>query len=175
MAKHRISEDSTVYHYTLLFRFTRKHPFYWTYLMCLLLWLFVDLIDWQLKGLLLFGSSIAVGLVVHAVITQLLLRFAHGTVPRQWSWAATFPFFGYLPAGYIPVTAWTRANRHRLTIGFALVALSYVWLPLPWFANAVAAHYFLLLPQLIYVSRCLRTNRNGLVKINSNEISLYKN
>lgn len=174
MAKHRISEDSTVYHYTLLYRFTRKHPFYWTYGLSLLLWLGVDLIYWRLQGLVLYGGSIATGLLLHAVITLLLLRFAESTVPRHWSWAAVFPFYGYLPSGYVPVSSWNRANRHRLTIGFALVALLYVWLPFPWFANAVAAHYFLLLPQLVYIGRCRRINRSGLVKLNAQDISFYK-
>ncbi|WP_438448922.1 hypothetical protein [Gorillibacterium sp. sgz5001074] len=174
MAKHRISEDSTVYHYTLLYRFTRKHPFYWTYAAAMLLWLAVDVIYWQAHGLVLFLGTGLAGLVLHAAITLLLLRFAQGTVPRTWGWAATFPFYGYLPSGYIPVSSWNRANRHRLTIGFALVALLYVWLPFPWFANAAAAHYFLLLPQLIYVSSCRRINRSGLVKLNPQDISLYK-
>lgn len=175
MANHRISEDSTVYHYTLLYRFTRRHPFYGIYMLFLLLWLAVDCIYWQLQGLVLYTGSIVAGLLVHAAITVLLLRFAQGTVPRHWSWSAVFPFFGYLPAGYIPVASWSRANRHRLTIGFALVALLYVWLPMPWFANAAASHYFLLLPQLLYVSRCMRIHRSGLMKMNGTEISLYKN
>lgn len=174
MAKHRISEESTVYHYTLLYRFTRKHPFYWSYLICMLLWLFVDLVYWKWDGLLLFLCTLPTGLAVHGLITVLLRRFSQGTVPRSWAWCFNFPFFGYLPAGYVPATSWNRANRHRLTIGFALVALLYVWLPVPWLVNAAAAHYFLLLPQLVYVGRCLRINRSGLIRANSKEISLYK-
>lgn len=174
MAKHHISEESTVYHYTLLYRFTRNYAFYRIYVAFLCLWLLVDLIYWRLNGAVAFAGSIAAVLVIHAVIATLLVGFTRGTVPRLWSWGYAFPFFGYMPAGFVTVGSWNRANRHRLTIGFALIALLYVWLPLPWFTNAVAAHYFLLLPQLIYISRCVRINSLGLIKVNTNDISLYK-
>lgn len=175
MAKHRISEDSTIYHYTLLYRFTRRYPFYTVYAASLVLWLAVDLILLRSRGPLLFAASIASVLLLHACLTVLLLRFAPGSIPRLWRWSATLPFVGYLPNGYVPVTSWNRANRHRLTIGFALIALLYVWLPLSWFANMAAAHYFLILPQLVYVGRCLRINRGALLKVNPQDISLYKN
>lgn len=175
MAKHKLSGDSTIYHYTLLRRFTRKHPFFWLYSLCLLLWLFADVIYLREKGIVTMVSSIAIVLVAHAVIVLLLRRMSKGTVPRIWGWVMAFPFYGYLPAGFVPAGQWNRANRHRLWIGFALVALLYVWLPVAWLANAAAAHYFLLLPQLVYVGSCMRTYQGGLIKATPQEISLYKN
>ncbi|MNB97671.1 hypothetical protein D3C76_1002640 [compost metagenome] len=104
-----------------------------------------------------------------------LTRLARGTVPRLWKWAAAYPLFGYLPAGLVPVKQWDRANHHRLVIGFVLVALLYVWLPLSWLANAAAAHYFLLLPQLVYVGKCVRLHAGGMLKVTNRDISYYKN
>lgn len=175
MASRGLSEDSTIYHYTLLYRFTKKHPFYWFYLICLVLWLFVDIVYWRLEGLMLFAGTITLVIVIHMVIVILLRRLSQGTVPRTWAWTWTFPFCGYIPSGYVSASSWGRANRHRLMLGFALVALLYVWVPLNWLANAAAAHYFLLLPQLIYIGRCIRINRYGLVKVNEHDISFYKN
>jgi hypothetical protein len=175
MSKHKLSDDSTIYHYTLLRRFTRKHPFYWMYSAFLLLWLFADTAYLGVQGIiLLIGSAVTV-IAAHAIIAFLLLRFSKGTVPRLWNWVAAYPFYGYLPAGFVPIGQWNRANRHRLLIGFSLLAVFYVWLPLPWLANAAAAHYFLLLPQLIYVGSCMRVNRGGLMKATPQEISFYKN
>lgn len=174
MAQHKLSEDSTIYHYTLLQRFTRKHPFYWMYTACLLLWLFADVVYLGRRGAVLLIASTASGLLAHVGIVALLRFYSRGTVPRLWSWALAYPLYGYLPTGYVPVTQWNRANRHRLLIGFALLAPLYVWLPLAWLANLAAAHYFLLLPQLIYVGSCMRKHRGGLMKVTFSDISLYK-
>lgn len=174
MAKHKLSEDSTIYHYTLLLRFTRKHPFVWAYSACLLLWLFADLAYMGLSGAVLFILASAAVSAAHGIIAFLLRRLSRGTVPRIWGWAWAYPFYGYLPIGFVPVGQWNRANRHRLWIGFVLLAPLYVWLTLPWLTNLAAAHYFLLLPQLVYVGSFMRRNRSGLVKASPQEISLYK-
>lgn len=174
MAKHTISEQSTIYHYTLLRRFTRKHPFCFIYSACLLLWVFADAVYLGGRGLIILAVSAASVLLCHAAIALLIHYFSKGTVPRIWGWAWAYPFFGFIPSGYVPVGQWNRANRHRLLIGFSLIALLYVWLPFPWLANAAAAHYFLLLPQLVYIGSCMRKNSSGLVKATTAEVSLYK-
>jgi hypothetical protein len=169
------SEDSTIYHYTLLYRFTRKHPFFWVYSACMLLWAFADAVYSGWEGLLQLAASVVIVTVVHAAIVLPLTRLSRGSVPRIWKWAFAYPLAGYLPAGLVPIKQWDRANHHRLLIGFVLVALLYVWLPLPWLANAAAAHYFLLLPQLVYVGKCLRLHTSGMLKVTEGDISFYKN
>lgn len=174
MAKHTLSEDSTIYHYTLLYRFTRKHPFYWLYTACLALWVFADAVYAGTAGLIQLAASLLIVTAAHAAIVLPLRRLVKGTVPRLWSWAAAYPLFGFMPSGLVPIKQWDRANRHRLVIGFVLLALLYVWLPLPWLANGAAAHYFLLLPQLVYVGKCVRLNTGGMLKVSARDISFYK-
>lgn len=174
MAQHKLSEQSTIYHYTLLRRFTRKHPFCRVYSVGLLLWLFTDAVYLGWHGVIQLAASAVAALGAHALIVLLLLRLSKGNVPRIWGWVAAYPFFGFIPLGYVPASQWSRANRHRLLIGFSLIALLYVWLPLSWLANAAAAHYLLLLPQLVYISSFIRRYKNGLVRATSSEISLYK-
>jgi hypothetical protein len=156
-------------------RFTRKHLFYWLYSACLLLWLFADLVYLGWEGAFVLVCSAAAISVVHTVIVLLLRHLSQGKVPHIWGWMFAYPFYGYLPLGYVPVSQWNRINRHRLLIGFALLALFYVWMPIAWLANSAAAHYFLLLPQLIYVGSSMRRNRSGLLKATPRDISLYKN
>lgn len=174
MARHTISEDSTIYHYTLLLRFTRKHPFCWVYTSTLLLWALADAAYLGLLGLLLFLGSLTAAAAFQAGITLLLRRMSPGTVPRLWEWSVAYPFAGYLPAGYVPVGQWSRANLHRLLTGISLIALLYVWLPGSWLANVAAAHILLLLPQLVYIGACKRKLEGGLVKATPAEISLYR-
>ena len=175
MSKHTLSDLSTIYHYTLLYRFTKKHPFFWLYSIMLILWAGVSAVHYGLKGVQAWGGSILLVILLQACIAVLLRRFSQSIVPREWAWGFVYPFFGYMPAGHITASGWARANRHRFFIGYALILPTIIWLPMEWVANLAAAQYLLLLPQLVYIRKCVSLNRGGLVKINKNDISYYKN
>lgn len=176
MSKHTLSDHSTIYHYTLLYKFTRRHPFFWVHTGLFVCWAALDATtEKPAASLLAYGGSIIILILLQAALGKLLSRFTTSVVPRTWGWSLRLPIPGFIPTGMVVASSWQRANRHRFFIGCFFIAGMYPWLSPIWFYNLLTAHVILLLPQMMVIAKCCSILKQGLIKVSDKDISLYKN
>ncbi|WP_040953010.1 hypothetical protein [Gorillibacterium massiliense] len=174
MPERSISEQSTVYHYTLV-RKINASPLS----SAAMLFIFAGYLTaaWLLSGakagIAVVAAIVAVPLA-HFLFTRLYITYTKQFHSAPWKSRYSLPWPGHLPAGTVGHKAY-RLWLHQLSlICAAVIALLYPWLPAPWFAALLFIHLWLILPRYAVLWSFRKLGSGGLIRFGDRDVSLYR-
>jgi hypothetical protein len=169
----KISENSTIYNYTLIQKIPFAPSLLAAYILLLIVWVSYDLYALRKEGLYAFVVG---ALVVYAMHWGLLRLSLHMTLDPSrdiWSFEWKIPCSGYMPSGYIAFRTLKRLHFQLLFVGIALIIVFYVWFSGAYLSNFIFFHLWLLLPRFIVLLKFRQLNKVGFVKFGKQEASFY--
>ncbi|WP_281883818.1 hypothetical protein [Paenibacillus sp. YYML68] len=92
----------------------------------------------------------------------------------KWTWSFRAAWFGYVPAQYIPLSRASRLYHQLLWIVLLAIACMYPWLDPKLLAFGLYMHVWLLLPRMWMMLRLRKFRQIGMLKINDQDTSCYK-
>ena len=173
MSKNPLQKDSTIYHYQLI----KRVHFHRLYLPVVLLPLPVFLaVETYLYGWNEWPWLIVSYLFVqalHTVLSQILLKFRDVAGKTPWHFRLSLPWNGYAPKKNISLSFLWQMQLHLLVIGMAVIGCFVPWVPPLFAANLLFIHLWILIPRLTLMFFLRSKERDGVVKLNDTDISLY--
>lgn len=173
MAEDRLSKESSIYHYTLIKRI-HHHPFAQVLHSALIVMTSAlpALLDhWSRLWLPLLAFVFVLG--GHALVVLLYFRVRHQR-PILWKFTWKIPWYGYLPPNYISVALIWRVHIHVFAVGLASCILFIPWTPPSFYVALLLVHIWTLSPRLWWIRMLMKTNPEGMLKLDARHTSLYK-
>lgn len=170
------NNDRTFYHYQLL----KKVRFVRSFSICYLLLAAISLsAAIYMSGVIgiayVVTSWIVIGWV-HYVTGRSVFVIDRYSYKGRWTWRWRMPWIGFLPQEqqFISHRYWSKILWHTTFITFIVIGIISPWLPMGLTLQLIFWHLWLMVPRIFGTLSALAEGKNGLVKLNESDLSVYK-
>ncbi|AHD07671.1 hypothetical protein ABNB59_12710 [Paenibacillus larvae] len=169
--QHPLSQEATIYEYTLLRKFKMNPLFGSLYALTALVWCLktVSFIDAGLSVL-----SAGVIFLLHALLLMALVKIGPYRPDTGWTWQYQLLWVGYLPTKYVKYTTMMKLHLHVFAIGGLVILAFFVWLPVLVRGDLFFFHLWILLPRFFFLMRCKQLKDVSWVLITRWTLSCYR-
>ena len=174
MSERTISEESTIYHYTLVRKIGIRPVFLSLHLLALGLFLGIEWISFGALTAPAALAGFAAAWLVHIIFTRLFIAFTKHFSSAAWSNRLALPWLGYLPSGTTAFSSYRLWLHQSTWIGAAAIVLLFQWLPGVWFSSLLFAHIWMILPRYSILWSFRKLGAGGLIRFNEKDISYYR-
>ncbi|AJY74899.1 hypothetical protein [Paenibacillus beijingensis] len=167
-------QEATIYQYQLIQRLSIRRELVWSYNAAALIIAAFLLAFYSWAGAASLVAGFFIVPILHFAIVRLtLLRIAGIVRSRRWGWRLGLPFVGYLPGLPIENALFRKTQRHSFWLGFCMIALFYPWGSESLLISLSVWHIWYLAPRLFVSYRLRKQRKDGVVKMDGQEISFY--
>ncbi|AOZ92843.1 hypothetical protein [Paenibacillus crassostreae] len=166
--------SATFYQYKLIKKVPhpkRMNIVYWA-VPCIVGILMMTLITWSSIFYFLLASPVV--LWIHYVISRSVLLVAGSNYHKRWSFSIKSPWIGYMPNQYISYSLFRKVTSFAMWISLCVFLILLFWSPLSFITGLIFWHLWFLLPRLYTFMSLSGQRKDGMIKINPDDISYYK-
>ncbi|UOK63765.1 hypothetical protein MT997_03260 [Paenibacillus sp. OVF10] len=127
------------------------------------------LLDWPL----LFVLAGPITIWIHYVIARTILLLVRTSYAKRWRWNMRMPWLGYIPDQHFSFRMFVRVHLNMSWIGLCIITVCLIWSPLSFTLSLIFWHLWLLGPRLYVVMVLSRERKDGLIKLNEQDVSYY--
>ncbi len=165
--------DPTYYHYKLVRKMMLRPESKYSYMTAALVGAAALTIVYGWIALLVLPVTLALMLVLHAVVLKLTVRRIDEPWEKRFAFRLDWPWFGPLPVMDTNLGVFRRLHYHLFLVGSCASALFYPWLGSSWTVSLFFWHLWLLAPRLRLLWTLRKEKREGVIRLSSQEISYY--
>ncbi|PZD94891.1 transposase [Paenibacillus sambharensis] len=169
----QLNRNATIYHYQLIHKINIPQEVMASYMSISLIFGLFQFLMYQWSGLLSWMLGILIIQVVHYLIIRLTMIRVDEPDDRRWSWRSTIPWIGYVPVQMVDHGLFRKLHRHLLWFGLCMIAVIYPWAPEPYMVSLICWHLWTLMPRLVILHKLRKNRRDGVLKLQSNEVCFY--
>lgn len=170
----KMETNATLYQYKLIKKVAITQKTSALYLLLPILAAIVEMILISWTSIFYFLLALPIVVWIHYVISHSTVLITAYHSRKRWSFSMKLPWMGYMPNQYISYRLFLKVNLHTIWIGFCLFAILIFWSPLSFVLGLMFWHIWFLIPRLYAITHLPRTQKDGMLKFNSEEISYYK-
>ena len=171
--KQQLTERATIYNYQLLRRIAIPKETTVSYVCIAALFGLFQGLMYGTSGILAWMLSIAVIQFVHFLIIRLTLIRVDEPEFRRWSWQVGAPWIGYVPIQMIEHGLFRRLHRHLMWFGLCVIAVFYTWANESLMISLVCWHVWTLAPRSVVLRKLRKQRKDGVLKLQPSDVSLY--
>ncbi|UHA75358.1 hypothetical protein [Paenibacillus sp. 481] len=126
--------------------------------------------------------------VIYALIAWMIIQWLLYVVARsifvidrytykgRWGWRFTYPWVGFHPLEqhFVGLRYWTKILFYSVSIVSVIIVILSIWMPLGLVLQFAFWMIWIITPRLFPTLYILPSTRDGLVKLNHKDFSLYK-
>ncbi|MDH6675332.1 hypothetical protein ACXFAU_00080 [Paenibacillus glucanolyticus] len=110
---------------------------------------------------------------IQYVIGHTVLILLGAGYRKRWRFRLKLPWLGYIPDQHVSLRVFTLVQFYTCWVGIVLSAIMAFWLPLPLAIALAFWHLWLLLPRGYTMLRLTGQRKEGMLKMNEQDISYY--
>jgi hypothetical protein len=165
--------ESTFYHYQLIRKITLRPEAKYSYMVTALLGSAALSIVYGWHGLEVTAGASIVMLIVHAFVVRITLRRVDEPSEKTWTFRRDWPWIGPLPVMDTNLSLFRKLHYHLALIGCCVAGLFYPWSHSAWVVALLFWHFWLLSPRFKLLWRTKRERGDGVIRLESSEVSYY--
>lgn len=173
MIEPQTKREATFYNYTLVRKISlrpeSKISYMSTALLIVAVLYFID--GW--RGFIYSVLGVVLMLLVHALVLRITLRRVDKQSEKRWTFRRDWPWIGPLPIMDTQLSLFRRLHFHLFLVGCCVAGLFYPWAPSSLVISLVYWHIWLLTPRIRLLVALRRERRDGVVRLDSKEVSFY--
>lgn len=169
----REQKKATIYQYQLIRKIMIRKEHLWSHLSIILILMCFQLLMYRLEGVIALGIGIICTQIIHFFIIRLTLLRVDEPDSRRWGWRFSPPWIGYIPIAHIELALFRRLHRHLLWLGLCAIGIIYPWANEAQMISLISWHIWFLAPRLIILRQLRKVRRDGVIRIQSREITYY--
>ncbi|MFC4303315.1 transposase [Cohnella boryungensis] len=166
-------KDATFYNYKLIrkipLRPESKYSYMATALLLSTVLYFID--SW--RGLSYSFVGVIVMLLVHALVLRITVKRVDKLSEKRWTFRRDWPWIGPLPIMDTQLSLFRRLHFHLLLVGCCVAGLFYPWAHSSLVIAMMYWHIWLLTPRFKLLWSLRKERRDGIVRLESKEVSYY--
>ncbi|TVX95762.1 transposase [Cohnella terricola] len=124
-------------------------------------------------GLIYSTIGLALMLAVHALVLRITLRRVDELSEKRWAFRRDWPWIGPLPIMDTQLSLFRRLHFHLFLVGCCFAGLFYPWAHSSLVISLVYWHFWLLTPRVNLLMALRRERGDGIVRLESKEVSFY--
>lgn len=167
------TSDATFYHYTLIRKVTLRPEGKYSYIATALLVITALYFIYGWIGLIYSATAIILTLLVHALVLRLTLRRVDKLSEKRWTFRLDWPWIGPMPIMDTQLSLFRRLHFHLFLIGCCVAGLFYPWAHSSLVIAMVYWHLWLLTPRIRLLITLRRERGDGVIRLESQEVSYY--
>ena len=165
--------DPTFYHYKLIRKVVFRPESKYSYMTTALVGTAAITIVYGLVGTAFAVASLAIMLLVHAIVLRLTLRRVDEPSEKRWAFRRDWPWIGPLPVMDSGLSLFRRLHFHLFVVGCCVSALWYPWSDSSLIVSLLYWHIWLLTPRLRLLWKLRRERGDGVIRLSTNEVYYY--
>ncbi|GGG24400.1 transposase [Paenibacillus abyssi] len=169
----KLNKESTIYHYQLIRKLRIRTEMLVSYAVIALLFAAFQYIFYNNDGLLTWILGLVMIIVIHWAILRLTMLRVDEPEDRRWGWRFKLPWSGYLPVQLVEHQLFRKLHRHLLWLGLCAVAVIYPWASESLMISMISWHAWLLAPRLILLRQLRKARRDGVLRLDEQEVLFY--
>lgn len=167
------AREATFYNYKLIRKIYLRPESKYSYIASALLLLTVLYLINRWIGLLYAFMGLALMLIVHAIVLRITVRRVDQLSEKRWAFRRDFPWLGPLPILDTQLSLFRWLHFHLALVGCCVSALFYPWAPSSLVVAMTYWHIWLLSPRIKLLWELRKERRDGVVRLESKEVSFY--
>ncbi|MFC4777158.1 transposase [Paenibacillus sp. GCM10023252] len=165
--------SATIYQYKLIRRITIRSELRWSHACIAILFFTFHALMYGVDGLIACLLGFCLLQLIQQIILLLTFIRVEMAEDRRWNWRLGLPWIGYRPAGDLTFSAFRRVHRHLFWVGLCFVALLYPWISESLMISLVSWQLWTLGPRLLLIRSLRRERSDGVLRLQSHEVSYY--
>ncbi|WP_276357696.1 transposase [Cohnella caldifontis] len=167
------ASDPTYYHYKLIRKILLRPESKYSYMTAAFVGAAALIVVYRLPGLLAVPVSLGIMLAVHAIVLRLTVRRIDEPWEKRFAFRKDWPWIGPLPVMDTNLGLFRRLHYHLFLVGCCVSALSLPWTGSSWVVALFFWHLWLLAPRLRLLWQMRKEKRDGVIRLNAQEVSYY--
>jgi hypothetical protein len=168
-----VTGDATFYHYKLI-RKVAVHPERkYSYILTAFLVFAALYLIYGIIGIIYTVVAIILILLVHAFVLRLTLRRVDELSEKRWTFRKDWPWIGPLPIMDTQLALFRRLHFHLFLLGCCIAGLFYPWAHSALVISMLYWHLWILTPRIRLLLRLRRERGDGVIRLESKEVSYY--
>ncbi|MEK4371496.1 hypothetical protein [Paenibacillus sp. FSL R5-0473] len=164
---------ATFYQYRLLKKKAIARSVIYSYLCLPVIMLLFNLLAFSWTGLFFFVLAGPITIWIHYVIARTILLLVRTSYAKRWRWNMRMPWLGYIPDQHFSFRMFVRVHLNMSWIGLCIITVCLISSPLSFTLSLIFWHLWLLGPRLYVVMVLSRERKDGLIKLNEQDVSYY--
>lgn len=173
MSNASVTRDATFYHYQLI----RKIPVHperkYSYILTAFLVFAALYLIYGFVGIIYTVIAIILILLVHALVLRLTLRRVDELSGKRWTFRRDWPWIGPLPIMDTQLSLFRRLHFHLFLVGCCIAGLFYPWAHSSLVISMLYWHFWILTPRIRLLLTLRRERGDGVIRLESEEVSYY--
>lgn len=124
-------------------------------------------------GLLYGVMGLPVIALLRFILNRLTLLRVDNYQRQRWGWNITIPYMGYSPVSEVKFGLYRKTELTMFWIGLCLLGAWFPWIKQPGFFGLLLWHLWLAIPGLTICLRLHKQHSDGIVKLETENISYY--
>jgi hypothetical protein len=164
------ARDTTFYHYTLIRKVALRPEGKYSYMAAALLVVSALYLIYGRLGLI---YTLILVLLVHALVLRLTLRRVDKQSEKRWTFRRDWPWIGPLPIMDTQLSLFRRLHFHLFLLGSCVIGMFYPWAHSSLVIAMLYWHLWLLTPRIRLLLTLRRERGDGVIRLESKEVSYY--
>ncbi|RED51665.1 transposase [Cohnella lupini] len=165
--------DATFYHYKLIRKIALRPESKYSYMATALLVVSALYLIYGWIGLVYTVVGVVLMLLVHALVLRITVRRVDKLSEKRWTFRRDWPWIGPLPILDTQLSLFRRLHFHLFLVGCCIAGLFYPWAHSSLVIAMVYWHLWLLTPRIKLLLSLRRERGDGVVRLESKEVSYY--
>ncbi|QJD85801.1 transposase [Cohnella herbarum] len=173
MASPSEMREATFYNYKLIRKIALRPESKYSYMSTALLVLTALYFIYGWIGLVYSAVGVILMLIVHAIVLRITIRRVDELSEKKWTFRRDWPWIGPLPIMDTQLNLFRRLHFHLILVGSCVAGIFYPWAHSSLVIAMVYWHFWLLTPRLRLLVSLWRESGDGVVRLESKEVSYY--
>ncbi|GMK41688.1 hypothetical protein PCCS19_47450 [Paenibacillus sp. CCS19] len=166
-------KNATVYQYRLVNKIDIYPRLLQTYKIAPFVGIAIEIILFGWNGLLFGLIGLPAITLLRFILNRLTLLRVDNYQRQRWGWNITIPYMGYSPVSEVKLGLYRKTELTMFWIGLCVLGALFPWIKQSGFCGLLLWHLWLAIPGLIICLKLRRQQHDGVVKLESENISYY--
>jgi hypothetical protein len=173
MSNPSVVRDTTFYNYKLIRKIALRPESKYSYMVTALLVIAALYLIYGWLGLIYTAAAIFLMFLVHALVLRLTLHRVDKLSEKRWTFRRDWPWIGPLPIKDTQLSLFRRLHFHLFLLGCCITGLFYPWAHSSLVISMLYWHLWLLTPRIRILLTLRREQGNGVIRLESKEVSYF--
>jgi|GEM_PF-623993 hypothetical protein len=165
--------NATVYQYRLVSKIDLNPKLMQVYKITPFLFIAIESILFGWSGLVYGLIGLPLISLLRFILNRLTLLRVDNYQRQRWGWNITIPYMGYSPVSEVKFGLYRKTERTMFWIGLCVLGALFPWIGQSGFFGLLLWHLWLAIPGLIICFKLRKQYDEGVIKLESENISYY--
>jgi hypothetical protein len=166
-------KNATVYQYRLVSKIEIYPKLLYAYKIVPFLCIAIEITVFGWNGLLYGLIGLPIISLLRFILNRLTLLRVESYQRQRWGWSITLPYMGYSPVSEVKLGVYRKTELTMFWIGLCVLGALLPWIKESGFFGLLAWHLWLAVPGLIICLKLRKQQYDGVVKLDTENISYY--